>query len=176
MGYPKHVSEFIKKYYGYAKAVERDHGIPALFSIAQSALETGWGKSISGNMMFGVKDTDGVNGNEQLVTTTEYHDSPNVKYPYIYSIKEVLKGKRWKYRVKDWFRKYPSPYESFRDHAIFLHKNKRYNEALTFKFLPFQFAKAVCDAGYATAPDYWVQLESVMKMVQKVVAIERLDR
>jgi flagellum-specific peptidoglycan hydrolase FlgJ len=160
---------YIKTYYTFAKQVEKEFGIPVVFSLGQSALETGWGKTIVGNMMFGVKDTDGVNGNEQLLTTTEYHNTPHVKYPVIFTIIELVKGKRWKYKVKDWFRKYPTPYESFRDHAIFLQSNKRYREALTYKYMPFQFAKSVCDAGYATAPDYWTNLESVMKRVQSLI-------
>jgi len=160
---------FVRTYYAYAQQVEKDYGIPAIFSLGQSALETGWGKSVVGNMMFGVKDTDGINGNEQLITTTEYHNSPSVKYPVIFTIIEVAKGKRWKYKVKDWFRKYPTPYDSFRDHALFLQRNKRYREALTYKYLPYAFAQAVCKAGYATSPVYWTRLKSIMQDVEGIV-------
>ena len=117
-------------------------------------------------MMFGVKDTDGINGNEQLVATTEYFNSPNVKFPFVYWIKEVVKGKRWEYKVKDWFRKYPTPKESFVDHAVFLKKNQRYYKAFLYNNNPYLFAREVCKAGYATAPDYQQQLEAVMKMIE----------
>src|SRR5262245_8569474 len=106
--------QFKKEYFSFARLVEQSENVPALFTLAQSALETEWGETIVGNMMFGVKDTDGINGNEQLLVTTEYHNSPNFKYPAILSITEIIKGKRWKYKVKDWFRKYPTPEESFR--------------------------------------------------------------
>lgn len=161
--------EFVSKYLPYAKQVEKEFGTPALFNLGQSALETGYGGTIIGNMMFGVKDTDGINGNEQLLTTTEFHKSARVKYPVIFTIVEVVKGKRWKYKVKDWFRKYPTPYESFRDHSIFLRDNPRYREALTYKYMPFSFAKAVCDAGYATDPNYWTSLQSVMKRIETLI-------
>jgi len=160
--------EFKNKYYPFAKNVEKSDGVPALFTLAQSALETGWGQTIVGNMMFGVKDTDGVNGNEQLVTTTEYHDNPTVKYPVIIAITEIIKGKRWKYKIKDWFRKYPSPEESFRDHARFLKANKRYAGAFNHKYAPYVFARSVCSAGYATDPNYWTSIESIMRKLEKL--------
>ena len=47
--------EFIKTYKPYALETERKTGISHLFILAQSALETGWGNSAPGNMMFGVK-------------------------------------------------------------------------------------------------------------------------
>jgi flagellum-specific peptidoglycan hydrolase FlgJ len=161
--------QFVKQYGPHAKAVELSDGVPALFSLAQSALETGWGKTIVGNMMFGVKDTDGINGNEQLLTTTEYHNSPKVKYPVILAITEIIKGRRWKYKVKDWFRKYPSPEESFRDHARFLKKNPRYKRAFFFIKSPYMFAKEVCLAGYATDPKYSSSIESIMRRIEKLM-------
>lgn len=159
--------DYVLKYGPFARRDEIENGVPALFSLAQSALETGWGSTVVGNMMFGVKDTDGRNGNEQLLTTTEYHSSPSVKYPVILWVKEVKRGRLWKYRIKDWFRKYPSPYESFRDHSLFLKKNQRYRNALVFSKAPYLFAKKVCKAGYATDPEYWNKIESIMKTIEK---------
>lgn len=161
--------QFCKTYYPFAYDVSIDERVPALFTLAQSALETGWGKTVVGNMMFGVKDTDGVNGNEQLLTTTEYHSTPTYKYPYIYTIVEVVKGRRWKYKVKDWFRKYPTPGDSFRDHARFLKKNPRYKKAFLYPDQPYKFAQAVCEAGYATDPTYWSKIRSIMIILQKYI-------
>ncbi len=161
------VKIFLDMYYRHAKAVELKEGVPALFTLAQSALETGWGKTVVGNMMFGVKDTDGINGNEQLLTTTEYHKSPNVKYPVVIWVKRV--GNLYKYRIKDWFRKYASPEESFRDHAIFLKKNPRYRGAFNYTRAPYLFAKEVCKAGYATDPNYQHSIEAIMRMIEKYI-------
>ena len=47
--------EFVKKYHPFALETERKTGIDARFTLAQAALETGWGKSAPGNMFFGVK-------------------------------------------------------------------------------------------------------------------------
>lgn len=109
-------SEFVKKYLPYAKQTEEKTGIDARFTLAQAALESGWGESVKGNMFFGIKDTDGINGNEQLLTTTEVLNNPNVNFPSIISITKRPDGK-YLYKVKDWFRKYDTPEGSFTDHA-----------------------------------------------------------
>ena len=73
--------EFVTKFKQYAKNVEAKTGLSYVAILTQAALESGWGSSIPGNMFFGVKDTDGINGNEQLLTTTEYSKSDSLKFP-----------------------------------------------------------------------------------------------
>ena len=68
--------DFVVKYYPYAKQIEDELGLSSIAILAQCALESGWGEHAPGNMMFGIKDTDGINGNEQLITTTEYLKNP----------------------------------------------------------------------------------------------------
>ena len=163
---------FVKKNLPFALETQRKTGISALFILAQAALESGWGKSAPGNMFFGVKDTDGVNGNEQLLTTTEYSKSPNLKFPVVLSVtKEIRKGVEWfKYRVKDYFRKYPSPEVSFTDHALFFIRKKRYAKAMQFRDNPYRFAQEVHKAGYATDPDYAEKLTSIIAEIEKIIA------
>lgn len=162
-------SEFVKAYLPYAKETERKTGISAKFILAQAALESGWGKAAPGNMFFGVKDTDGINGNEQLLTTTEYSRRPDLKFPVIISVTPVIRnGQKWfKYRVKDYFRKFNTPEESFSHHANFFFKNKRYSQALTVKHDPYKFAEAVAVAGYATDPNYAKTLKQIISMIEK---------
>lgn len=157
---------FIKKYKPYADEVEKLTGISSVFLLAQSALESGWGDKAVGNMMFGVKDTDGLNGNEQLIVTTEYLKHANAKFPQIISIKRQVNG-LYKYIVKDYFRKYNSPKESFLDHANFLIRNPRYKKALAVKSDPFKLADEIAKAGYATAPNYNVFLKQVINSITK---------
>jgi flagellum-specific peptidoglycan hydrolase FlgJ len=162
----QNVRDFIVKYYAYAKRTENGFGISAVFILAQAAIESGWGKVAPGNMFFGVKDTDGLNGNEQLLVTSEYLDNPNAKFPAIISVVQVGK-KLWKYKVKDWFRKYKTPEECFNDHVQFFFRNKRYAKALEVRGNPYQFATEVAKAGYATAPDYEETLHRVINMILK---------
>src|ERR1700749_851912 len=109
--------DFVLKYYPFAKETQVKTGIDARVILAQAALESGWGENAPGNMFFGVKDTDGVNGNEKLLTTVEYSRNYTINVPQIISNVFNPVTKLWRFVVKDYFRKYPSPEESFTDHA-----------------------------------------------------------
>ena len=159
--------EFIKKYKPFALETERKTGISALFILAQSALETGWAKSIPDNNMFGVKAKAGTPPEKrQLVVTKEVLSSPNVAFPEIIRITKRADGK-YQYEVKDWFRKYDSPEESFTDHANLFVNNKRYAKALQVKSDPYKFAEEVAKAGYATEPTYAERLKGVIRTIEK---------
>ncbi|WP_116790144.1 glycoside hydrolase family 73 protein [Flavobacterium psychrotrophum] len=164
-------SEFVNQYLPYARQTEAKTGISAIAILAQAALESGWGKAAPGNMFFGVKDTDGINGNEQLLTTTEYSRRADLKFPHIISVTPIVRNgvKMFRYKVKDYFRKYDSPEECFTDHARFFLKNKRYTEALTVKHNPYLFIDAISKAGYATAPNYSGTLKAVAKTIDNLI-------
>lgn len=46
---------FVDAYVDHAKRSEARTGVPAIFSLAQSALESGWSAAKPGNAMFGIK-------------------------------------------------------------------------------------------------------------------------
>lgn len=159
--------EFVKKYKPFALETERKTGISHLFILAQSALETGWAKSIPNNNMFGVKAKTGTPPEKrQLVVTKEVLSSPNVAFPEIIRITKRADGK-YQYEVKDWFRKYDSPEESFTDHANLFMNNKRYAKALLVRSDPYKFAEEVAKAGYATEPTYAERLKGVIRTIEK---------
>jgi flagellum-specific peptidoglycan hydrolase FlgJ len=162
---------YVDYLYPFAKESEKITGISAVAQLAQGALESAWFSVAPGNMIFGIKDTDGVNGNEQLLTTTEYSRSANAKFPNIISVTPVIRnGQKWyKYKIKDYFRKYVSPKESFVDHASFFIKNKRYATALTVKNDPYKFIDEIAKAGYATDPNYAKTLKSIAKDIEKLI-------
>ncbi len=162
---------FVNKYRGFAQSAELATGVPALVILTQAAIESAWGKSAPGNMFFGVKDTDGINGNEQLLTTTEISRRADLKFPVIISITPVtIDGKKYfKYRVKDYFRKYYSPEDSFTDHGLFLKKNKRYKEAFQFVDDPKKFLISIASAGYASDPEYGKKLLQVYSKIINLI-------
>jgi flagellar protein FlgJ len=52
---------FVDKYLPHARKVEEKTGLSAVATLTQAALESAWGDVATGNMFFGVKDTDGMN-------------------------------------------------------------------------------------------------------------------
>lgn len=158
--------QFVKDKLPFAKAIEAKTGFSYLIPLTQAALESDWGQKAVGNNFFGIKDTDGINGNEQLITTTEYLSNNKAKFPKILKIVQVA-AKRFKYTVQDWFRKYKTPEEAFADHIEFFLRNPRYRTAILYKNDPDRFFMEIAKAGYATAADYGQTLIQVKKSVIK---------
>ena len=119
-------------------------GIPASVTLAQAALETGWGKATIGDAknLFGMKGT-GPAGSI-TVSTQEYVNGRYVT-------------------IRDNFRKYNNWSESFDDHARLISQGSRYRNSMANKGNPDQFARELQKAGYATSPTYASTLISIMK-------------
>ncbi|HEY0192535.1 MAG TPA: glucosaminidase domain-containing protein [Kofleriaceae bacterium] len=169
-------AKFVAKYGHGAIALENKDGVPALFTLGQAALESGWGKSAIGNALFGIKAGAGWTGKKQLVTTTEYFadDKQGHRFPEVISITPVTTGKnegKFKYTVKDWFRDYETVDDGLADHSAFLMSNKRYAPAFNTE-TPEAFAMAVAKAGYATAAGYGDTLKSMIATVRSHWAAE----
>ncbi|MDE2097068.1 MAG: glucosaminidase domain-containing protein [Patescibacteria group bacterium] len=112
--------------------------VPASVTIAQWALESGWGKHMppGSNNPFGIKAET---------------DQPSVK---CYT-REYRNGE-W-VRVPAYFRKYTSLADAFDEHGEFLADNHRYAAAFSTSSGP-DFANAIAAAGYATDPHYGNEL------------------
>ena len=170
------IAHFVATYKPYAIETERKTGISHLFILAQAALESAWGTHAPGNMFFGVKAKANTPADDrQLLVTTEVlscdwetyqRNSALQKFPEVLSVTKRTDGK-YTYKVKDWFKKYPTPEACFTDHALFFLHNPRYAEALKVKTDPYLFAEAIARAGYATAPDYATQLKKIIKQLSK---------
>lgn len=161
-------TEFFNTYYEHALRNEMNSGVPALFTLAQCALETGWAKHAPGNMMFGIKAT-GWSGAKQLLTTREVLARPDAKFPVVISVTKRADG-LYDYVVKDYFRAYDSPYHSFADHAAMLRSNKRYASAFETKD-PREFARRIAAAGYATDPRYAASLIKIIDQLEEYARI-----
>ncbi len=140
--------QFINTLYPAALEVEKKYGLPALAVVAQSALETGWGKHAPGNMYFGIKAGSSWTGQKQLLWTHEYVNGVKV-------------------RVQAWFRKYNSALESLSDYAKLIRNNKRYAEALKYPNDPVKYITEIRKAGYATDPNYVSKIVSNMEIIKK---------
>lgn len=113
-------------------------GIPASFSIAQAALESGWGESQLARdafNLFGVKADKAWKGNVLYLPTKEFIDG------------------KWVSITASW-RKYAGWLDAINDHARFLLLNPRYKLAFTGHRTGEDFARMIQACGYATDPRY----------------------
>jgi len=133
--------QFFKTYAPYAINAQNKYGVPADITLAQAALESGWGKSgltVNANNFFGIKD----------FPNDDWHAEN-----YVANTKEF--GANGYYSLPQPFRKYTTPQGSFNDHATFLKVNKRYGKLFTLPVTDTAgWANGLKSAGYATDPLY----------------------
>lgn len=134
--------DFISALAPAAQACQKAHKIPASFTIAQAALESGWGAHAPGFNLFGIKADPSWHGASVDLPTHE-----------------VVNGKSVPIVAK--FRAYPDWAGSINDHAQFLLNNKRYCPAFECTSGP-SFAQAVAKAGYSTSPTYAQQITQLI--------------
>ncbi len=139
---------FVHQIYPYAERAASKLKISADVLVAIAALETGWGvhtpKSISGQdsyNFFGIKAKNW-SGQEVRNVTQEYDGKKMIV-------------------VKDSFRTYQSPEDSFKDFTQFLSNNPRYQDAIRTSDNK-AFVVELQKAGYATDPNYAKKIHSIM--------------
>ena len=117
-------------------------GVSARLLIAQSALETGWGKYAmklddgrSSNNLFGIKAGPEWRGGSLQKASLEFRDG-------------VLQNQVSSFRV------YASPAQSFADYVEFIRTNPRYRQALEQAGDDQAYIREIHKAGYATDPQY----------------------
>ena len=132
-------AEYFKQMLPYARSVSERIGIDPRLVLAQSALETGYGKSAPGMNYFGIK------GQGQSLPTTEFENG---------SITNTTAD----------FRTYENPMQSFQDYASLLLNNSRYDPVLAAKTLEEQIA-AMGQSGYATDPGYASKLQNIASKI-----------
>ncbi len=125
-----------------AQAVHERWGVPVSVTIAQGALESGWGTRHPGNEYFGVKG-HAPDGQSMRIATHEESGGKS-------------------HAETDSFRSYGSLEQSADDYGRFLVTNKRYAEAFRQTDDPHRFVHEVAKAGYATESNYERQVRSIM--------------
>ncbi len=126
------------------------YGVPTSVALAQSILESGWGRSTlatQANAFFGIKCNTFTSPYPigcYPITTTEYLPDGTT------------------YQVVANFRKYAAVGDSFLDHGYFLSHSSRYAAAFAYEQNPDQFIREVAKAGYATDPNYPTRVIALM--------------
>lgn len=145
--------DFVKQLSVYAEQAAKQLGVDSNVLLAQSALETGWGKSVikssngSTHNLFNIKADKSWKGQKTHVSTLEFREGV---------AKKEIAG----------FRSYTSYKESFDDYVNFIKTNPRYRTAIKMAAKPEQYMQELQKAGYATDPAY---ASKVMKIYQRTI-------
>ena len=142
---------FVKFMQPLARDAAEKLGLKPEVLIAQSALETGWGKKIirnadgsSSHNLFGIKADLRWSGKIAEVSTLEFRDG-------------VMKKE-----LAD-FRSYSSFEESFNDYVEFITSGSRYHSALEHKGDAEKYIRGLQEASYATDPAYADKVIDIMQ-------------
>lgn len=151
---------FIADVWPAARAAAQQLGVSPELLVAQSALETGWGRHTmkfddgrSSYNLFGIKaggDWQGAALNRQSL---EYRDG--------FLQNQVSR-----------FRAYGSPADSLADYVDFIQTNPRYQQALSSAGNDQAYIHAIQDAGYATDPQYADKVIGILRgeLLQQTLA------
>jgi len=144
-------SSFIQELMPHARAAAARLGVEPQVLIAQSALETGWGKHLpvgedgrASMNLFGIKAHGGWSGDKTVASTLEFEGGAMV-------------------RKNEAFRTYGSIRAAFDDYVDFLQTNPRYSEALKHAGDSERFVQELQKAGYATDPQYADKIMSILR-------------
>ncbi|MCS7005503.1 MAG: glucosaminidase domain-containing protein [Cytophagales bacterium] len=146
--------------------------VPASVTLAQSALETGYGKRVINNNYFGIKDQSGKN---VPIITTEYYNEKEFQanQDKIVSYTTLKKNNQILYKcvVRDSFASYSTAWESFRAHSLYLSQNPRYAPLFTAGKNYEAWAERIGSTkyggvGYATSPLYGEILKRIIRRYQ----------
>lgn len=140
MADPQQINKFVSALWPYAKVLEKRTGIPAEYTIAMAANETGW--DLNNPVLFGIKGK-GPSGKSDTFGTYE-----------------VQGGQRQD--IKDEFATYTGPKEAFA-HLESEMTSDRYKDAP--KNDPEAFASHIASKGWATDPEYSGKIASLARTV-----------
>lgn len=125
--------DFIKKYRSDAILVGLACDFPPVILLVQAALETGWGRHMVGNNLFGIKDVPWIPGSVEKETTE------------FYTV--------WKTETHS-FETFDSPIQCMVAYVVKIRTEPRYSTAWKYRHEPTTYFEELQKAGYATDPDY----------------------
>lgn len=154
-------ADYVRKVMPHAKKAGEKLGVDPCILVAQSALETGWGKYVlsnekgeSSHNLFNIKATSSWQDKKVMHQTLEFNNG-------------VV------YRESAEFRAYDSIQRSFEDYAVFISENGRYKQALQKAADSSDYIRELQSAGYATDPDYAQKVLAVATQVDHYLSQQR---
>jgi flagellar protein FlgJ len=145
-------ARFVEKLAPSLRAAAQQLGVSPRVLLAQAALETGWGSSMPGNNIFGVKAGANWTGDTISASTVE----------------DTASGPT---RQTDRFRAYPSLEAAVADYAKLIANNSRYAGARDVGDNAAAYGAALGHGGYATDPAYATKIAAIASSATMSVAL-----
>ena len=151
---------FIADIWPGARAAAQQLGVSPELLVAQSALETGWGRHTmkfddgrNSFNLFGIKAGGDWQGPALNRQSLEFRDG-------------ILQSQVSRFRT------YSSPADSLADYVDFIQNNPRYQQALSSAGNDQAYIRAIQDAGYATDPQYADKVIGILRgeLLQQTLA------
>ena len=159
--------DFVEDLWPHALRASEKLGVDAEVLMAQSALETGWGKHLpvkadgsNSFNLFGIKADQRWSGDKVEITTREFR----------YGVMQHEKAE---------FRSYESVSQAFEDYANFIIDNPRYQKALERGYDASAYTRELQKAGYATDPEYASKINRIRdseELQSKVSELKALNK
>ena len=140
---PAEIAAFSQKLLPLLQQAGQQLGVSPKILLAQAAIETGWGRSVVGNNLFGIKAGSSWSGQKIETPTHEYQNGELVS-------------------ITDAFRAYPSVEASVQDFVSLVANNPRYRAALGKGDDVVAYAQGLLAGGWATDINYVQKLQSVV--------------
>jgi flagellar rod assembly protein/muramidase FlgJ len=145
------IAAFTQKLMPLLQQAGQQLGISPKILLAQAAIETGWGRSVVGNNLFGIKAGAAWTGQKVEAATHEYQNGEMVA-------------------ITDAFRAYPSIEASVQDFVSLVANSPRYRAALGAGDDVAGYAQNLLAGGWATDINYVHKLQSVASSLSVAAA------
>ena len=139
---PEEIAAFTQKLMPLLQQAGQQLGVSPKILLAQAAIETGWGRSVVGNNLFGIKAGSTWSGQKVDAATHEYQNGELIS-------------------ITDAFRAYPTAEASVQDFVSLVTGNPRYRAALGKGEDVVAYAQGLLAGGWATDINYVQKLQSV---------------
>jgi peptidoglycan hydrolase FlgJ len=136
------VAEFSQKLMPLLQKAGQQLGVSPKVLLAQTAIETGWGRSVVGNNLFGIKAGSSWTGAKVESATHEYENGQLIS-------------------INDAFRAYPNAEASVADFVSLVQNSPRYRAALGKGEDVVGYAQGLLAGGWATDINYVTKLHAV---------------
>jgi flagellar protein FlgJ len=139
---PEDITAFSQKLMPLLQKAGAQLGVSPKILLAQAAIETGWGRSVVGNNLFGIKAGSSWTGAKVDAATHEYENGQLIS-------------------IADAFRAYPNAEASVQDFVSLVQNSPRYRAALGKADDVVGYAQALIAGGWATDINYVSKLQAV---------------